>query len=142
MWGSHVIKSWSKTQTVVALSSGEAEYYGIVKGAGTAIGIKNMLKDLDVEMEINIKTDASEAKGIASRRGLGKVRHIEVSQLWVQEQVSRGLICIEKVAGQHNIADALTKHVESEGIERHVSFTSQKFEGGRRRLAPSSMCDM
>ena len=30
--GSHVIKTWSATQGVVALSSGEAEYYGIVKG--------------------------------------------------------------------------------------------------------------
>ena len=31
MFGSHLIKSWSSTQNVIALSSGEAEYYGLVK---------------------------------------------------------------------------------------------------------------
>ena len=30
---SHLIKSWATTQTVIALSSGEAEYYGVTKGA-------------------------------------------------------------------------------------------------------------
>ena len=32
MHGSHLLKTWASTQTVVALSSGEAEYYGEVKG--------------------------------------------------------------------------------------------------------------
>ena len=33
MFGSHFAKSWSSSQGVVALSSGEAEFYGIAKGA-------------------------------------------------------------------------------------------------------------
>ena len=33
--------------------------------------------------------DSSAAKGIASRRGLGKVRHIEVHQLWLQDKVQK-----------------------------------------------------
>ena len=33
MFGNHMVKSWCSTQAIVALSSGEAEYYGIVKGA-------------------------------------------------------------------------------------------------------------
>ena len=36
--GGHLIKSWSINQAVIALSSGEAEYYGLVKGASTGIG--------------------------------------------------------------------------------------------------------
>ena len=140
--GNNVIKTWSTTQGVIALSSGEAEFYGIVKGAGIALGILGMMKDFDVDAAIAVKTDASAAKGIANRRGLGKVRHIEVSQLWVQEQVSRGMIHIEKVAGPQNIADALTKHVESEGIEKHMSFSSQHVKQGRHSLAPLSTHDM
>ena len=31
--GKHMIKSWSSTQQVMALSSGEAELYGMLKGA-------------------------------------------------------------------------------------------------------------
>ena len=52
------------------------------------------------------------------------------------------MIHIEKVAGQHNVADALTKHVESEGIERHLKFRSQQLQFGRHRLAPSSTVDV
>ena len=44
MWGNHLIKSWSSTQSVVALSSGEAEYYGMVKGASVAIGLQSVLR--------------------------------------------------------------------------------------------------
>ena len=44
MHGTHVIKSWSTIQAVIALSSGEAEYYGLVKGASVALGIKRYQK--------------------------------------------------------------------------------------------------
>ena len=43
--GDHVIKTWSTTQTTIALSSGEAEYYGIVRGASLALGVRSMLAD-------------------------------------------------------------------------------------------------
>ena len=38
MLGGHLIKSWSSTQPSISLSSGEAEYYGVVKAAGIALG--------------------------------------------------------------------------------------------------------
>ena len=81
MLGCHCIKTWSSTQDISALSSGEAEYYGLVRGASQAIGIRSMLYDLGVDTDIDINTDASAAKGIASRKGVGRVRHIEVHQL-------------------------------------------------------------
>ena len=36
MLGKHMVKSWSSTQANVTLSSGEAEYYGLVKGSSIA----------------------------------------------------------------------------------------------------------
>ena len=44
--GAHCLKSWSTNQTIVALSSGEAELYAINKVAGNALGIKSLLKDM------------------------------------------------------------------------------------------------
>ena len=136
--GGRLIKTWSNSQGVIALSSGEAEFYGIVKGAGIAIGLQNMLEDFDVAMKIEVRTDASAAKGIANRRGLGKVRHMEVSQLWVQEKVSSGRIAIVKVKGENNIADALTKHVDQDNIGRHLIGTRQRIAEGRHELAPTT----
>ena len=71
MIGGHMIKSWSTTQAVIALSSGEAEFYGIVKGSSIGIGLRSVLADLGVDSRIQVHTDASAAKGIAMRRGLG-----------------------------------------------------------------------
>ena len=39
MFGKCVIKTWSSTQSVVALSSGEAEYYALVNRASHGIGL-------------------------------------------------------------------------------------------------------
>eukprot|EP00969_Alexandrium_andersonii_P066310 2924013-Alexandrium_andersonii.AAC.1 len=76
--GRHVLKAWSTTQTVIATSSGEAEYYGMVKGASQALGIAAMMQDMGFEgMKVRLGTDSSAATGIASRKGIGKVRHIE-----------------------------------------------------------------
>ena len=42
MHGSHLLKTWASTQTVVALSSGEAEYYGVVKGMCEALETRGL----------------------------------------------------------------------------------------------------
>ena len=96
MWGSHLFKSWSLTQSVVALSSGEAEHYGMVKGASVALGLQSLLTDFDIECGITLKSDASAAIAIASRRGLGKVLQIEACQIWLQDKVRRGDIKLSK----------------------------------------------
>ena len=68
MHGSHLLKTWASTQTVVALSSGEAEYYGVVKGMCEALGIKGIAKDMSLDFSITSSTDSSAAKGIATRK--------------------------------------------------------------------------
>ena len=134
--GNHVIKSWSNTQKVIALSSGEAEYYGLVRGASMGMGAKAILSDLGVGGEILLRTDASAAKGIAPRKGLGKERHIEVNQLWVQDKVESGETQTMKVGGDVNIADALTKSVDNERIKWQCQNTKQEIVGGRHTLMP------
>ena len=93
MHGTHLIKRWATTQTVIAMSSGVAEYYGVVKGACEAVGIESLLQDLSGRRSnARVSTESSAARGIAMRRGVGKIRHLEVRTLWLQDQVGRGLI--------------------------------------------------
>ena len=89
MIGGHCVKTYSKTQESIALSSGESEYYGIVQAASHGLGVKGVVGDLGVPVNIRIRTDSSAAKSISHRRGVGKVRHIGVRGLWAQE-VQRG----------------------------------------------------
>ena len=102
------------------------------------MGVSAIAKDMAVSLEIRIKTDASAAKGIASRRGLGKVRHIDVSQLWLQDRVNKGEIVIEKVSTRDNLADALTKHVDSGILAKHMSCVGLVIRQSRHELMPES----
>ena len=114
MYGKAMIKSWSSNQNVIALSSGESDYYAMVKGASHGIGTRHLLQDLGVAAIecIQIASDASAAIGIASRRGKGKVRHIEVNQLWVQGLIMEGKAEVIKIPTTGNAADALTTHLD------------------------------
>ena len=76
MVGDHCIKAWSTNQSNVALSSGEAEFYALTRASAIAMGAKSLLEDLGISLKIRVLTDATTGKAIASRRGLGKVRHI------------------------------------------------------------------
>ena len=89
MLGKHLLKSWSSTQASVALSSGEAEFYGVVRGAGVGLGVKALFSDLGLAMPSCVWTDSSAAIGIAGRQGLGKLRHIECLALWMQQRLRR-----------------------------------------------------
>ena len=125
MCGNHLLKSWSLTQRVISLSSGEAEYYAIVKGASVGLGLKAMLSELNVDTDLTLKTDASAAVGISMRRGLGKVRHIDVTQLWVQEKIAQKVFRICKVNTTENLSDALTKGISQDEMDWHLRKTGQ-----------------
>ena len=107
--GGVAVKHWSRSQRTRALSVGEAEYAAMVTGAAEGLGMQALMQDLGWETEVVIKTDSSTAKAVASRRGLGKLRHVEVRMLWVQDAVKRGRIRLKKVGGEQNPADHLTK---------------------------------
>ena len=99
MLGSHVIKSWSKTQAVIAKSCGEAELFGVVRGSTEGLGLITLCGDLGTTVKIRVHLDASAAKGMVEREGLGKVRHVEVDVLWIQEQQARARLPLVKVDG-------------------------------------------
>ena len=138
MFGKCPIRTWSSTQSVIALSSGEAEYYGLVKAASQGIGMRSLLRDLGWEKasHVQLMTDASAAMGIASRRGTGKIRHIEVNKLWLQDKVMRNEMELVKIRTDQNPADALTKHVDWEAIKKHMGYVAMRYESGRHPDMP------
>ena len=81
MWGDHYIKSWSRGQSVIALSSAEAEFYAAVKATCEGIGIINIMAEWEVKVSGSIYADASAALGIINRSGVGKSRHLETQHL-------------------------------------------------------------
>ena len=112
------------------------KYYGIVRAAAEGIGSKSILADMHVNVRLKLMEDSSAAKGIAERIGFGKVRHIEVNQLWLQQKVRSKEIQIVKVDGTKNLADALTKYLAQQDMGKHVEGVSCYFASGRHELMP------
>ena len=136
MRGDHPIKHWSQTQSTVALSSGEAELTGICKGASIGLGLQSVAKDLGLNWQLRIHSDATAAIGICHRKGLGKIRHLAVADLWIQDKVRSKDFALCKVLGSENPADMMTKHVSRETIEKHMRKCGLFWEDGRAESAP------
>ena len=54
MLGQHCLKSWSSTQPSISLSSGEAEFYGLVKASGVGLGFQALLADLGCKLPCRV----------------------------------------------------------------------------------------
>ena len=96
---------------MVARSSGEAEYFAAVKGAVEGMALQSMLADLGLKLTIEVHTDSSACRRICNRRGLGKLSHLDVALLWLQQHVQSGKIILRRIAGSANRADLFTKHL-------------------------------
>ena len=111
--GRHVVKTWSSTQPTIATSSGEAELIAISDGAARGLGMKTVMTEMGLAPELEVVqmfTDSSVAKSFVSTRGLGKMRHLDVKLLWLQECVQKWRLRVGKVSGATNVADAMTKY--------------------------------
>ena len=139
MLGTHVLRTWSVTQAVVATSSGEAELYSMAEGASRGLGFRTALCEMGMQARLVVLTDSSAAKAFASTRGLGRIRHLEVKDLWLQGLVKDGRVNLEKVQGDRNPADVLTKYhdkvalrktLQLAGIEVVLAGGPDQAEGG------------
>ena len=131
MVGSHCLKTWSSTQKTVALNSGEAELIAMVKASTESLGLMNLYKEWGINIGARVFADSSAALGIVQRRGSGKLRHIRVGMLWIQLKRESGEIEYQKVDGQRNPADLMTKHLGQRTLQLHCANLQQDFPEGR-----------
>ena len=74
--------------------------------------------------------------GICRRRGLGKVRHLAVADLWIQEKLRAQDFILSKIPGQQNPADLFTNVLDRPTMDRLMPLLSVEFEDGRADSAP------
>lgn len=114
------LKTWSSTQRVVARSSGEAELYAAVRGAAEGLGLRAMAQDLGWCWPVRMWSDSSSCRGTCNRSGLGRLKHVEVENLWLQEAVKHHRIVLSRVSGMNNPADLMTKFLVRAQLDRHA----------------------
>ena len=125
------MKSWSVTQKSVTLSSAEAELAACVKATSEAIGILQMTESLGRKMDGEIYVDSSAALAVVGRKGTGKLRHVRVGQLWIQQTAEDETVAYRKIHGKANPADICTKNVNQKVVDTALDKIGLHIRDGR-----------
>ena len=134
MRGQHCLLHWSRTQQVISLSSAEAELNASITAGCEGLLIKHMTEELGLKYNLKILGDSSANSGIVHRSGTGRIKHLSIRQLWLQEKVGNAELEFEKIPRARNVSDTQTHHWTKE--EARVHFANMHAE--RRRLVQAA----
>ena len=111
------VLAWARTQKTRALSSTEAELYGIGSGAIEGLGAAQLLTEWQYKTVPLLQTDSQSAPcGLQATRTGSNEKHIELKMLAVQEWLKTGRLRIRKVSTHENPADLMTKAMNREKL--------------------------
>ena len=97
------------------------------------------MKDAGWAVDVHLHSDATAAIGIARRKGLGKICHLDTTDLWIQEKKRSKKMQLSKVLGTDNMADVMTKYVEKKTMDAALAKINIVRRDGRPASAPIAM---
>ena len=118
----------------VSLSSGEAEYYAGASAASDSILLQEAIKFLFLtrkSCKVHLYMDSSAARGSITRQGVGRVRHLQIRTLFLQDLHKQGTISVHPAGTKENTADIGTKPLSVKRIK--PTFALVRFSNWRRR---------
>ena len=148
--GGTVVETSARTQQgTPATSSGEAEVRALTQCAQDLVFVRNLgVEDFGMSIDVpRLFCDSSAAIQVARRLGVGKMRHIDLGHLYIQELVREKRVIVQKIKGTENPSNALTKHLatgaeaeearemlglvtlDKQGLDKHVSKNTMQSVG-------------
>lgn len=116
--------SWaSKKQTCITNSTMESEFVALAAAGKEAEWLRNLIYEIPLwpkpipPMSIRCDSQATLAKAYSQVYN-GKSRHLGVRHNMVRELIMHGVISVEFVRTQHNLADHLTKGLSRDLVKR------------------------
>ena len=97
-FGEHLLEKYSSTQQIV--STAESEYISITKGAAHALEVRSAVVEFGLTFNVVCETDASAGRAMATRRGVGHVRHLDARLLWLQQLCAEGVVQVRARPGE------------------------------------------
>ena len=108
--GGAVQGMYVRGQETIATSSGVAEFLGAGSVVNEGVGLCGIYSEMDIQLTLVLRVDSTAAIGMIHRRGTGRVRHLDVRHLKLQEMIREGVLGgIEKLPTEFNRADLGTK---------------------------------
>jgi len=102
----------SKKQSMVALSSTEAEYYSVSQVTQSVLHFKKILEDLDVKIDkpIRLYEDNKSCIAIAYKpKHHGRTKHFDVKAHFIRDHIEKGNVEVIYCPTELQVADMLTK---------------------------------
>ena len=75
---------------------------------------------------MKVWSDSSSARQLCKKRGPGRVRHLDLRMLFVQDLVENKQLRVGSISGDRNPADVLTKILGETGLRKHFSVIGLK----------------
>jgi len=117
-----LLQSWSRTQATIALSTCEAELLAMSTAAQEGMLMQSLLTEFGEQVDLTILSDSSAARAVTQKRGVGRMRHLRIRELWLQEAVRERQLMVKAIRTEDNVSDLLTKVLAR---PRHVMLTEQ-----------------
>jgi hypothetical protein len=109
----NLVHWFSKRQECVTLSSCESEIVALSQTAEHTLWIRNLIKSLDKSassvVPIILGDNQSSMKVAKDPRYTGRMKHIDIRDLFVKEKLTNGELEVEYCSSKENLADILTK---------------------------------
>ena len=120
LFGESLVRCSSKKQTVVALSSMEAEYIALSSSTQEGIWLRNLLTSISfppndpttIKQDNQATITFSETNKISQRS-----KHIDVRHYFVKQAIEESQIMLEYIPSKENLADIFTKPLGKEQFE-------------------------
>ena len=113
-WRNATLTTLSRTQQTVSLSSAEGELYALTTGVVEGMVTKHLVQELGHEVIIMNHIDDKSSKAWASKRGLGRIKHVMLRYMNVQDVMEKKLANLAYISTKQNKADLMTKCHTSE----------------------------
>ena len=118
--GRHLLKAYTRKQQIIARSSAEAELCVAALGASEERR-GGMMRDLGFAVKPVLVVDAKATEHTLHRHGIGKMKHIDVAHLWLQDELKSNRMKVCRVKSVENLAAIGTKALSNKITRKHAT---------------------
>lgn len=97
----NLMESRVRGQKSVSLSSTESEFVAMVGGCSDGLLVRHLWMQLvKEEIDLGARSDNSAARAMVQRQGIGRVRHLDASLLWIQQKEKDKILSVNPIRAE------------------------------------------
>ena len=139
----NLLESRVRSQRAIALRSGESEFVAMVSGSSDGMLAKHLIEFTIGESAVDMKdrSDSSAGRSMVQRHGVGRVRHLDASLLWIQQKEKERILSVTSIPSEINPSDIGTK-ILSKARLLALLFLVKMVDGSGFRLGEEQFFDI